>query len=103
MLVWQLKKSFSFKGNYWTKPSLRTFFGTAEHFQIKRGKAFADISKKNCIKKGSTGHQVQSGSPANCQSPDCPETGHFPSGTHQTLKDRNKLNKFKKLIIKKKK
>ena len=44
----------------------------------------------------------KSGSPANFQNPDCPETGHFPSGTHQTLKDRNKLNQSKKLIIIKK-
>ena len=52
MLVWQLKKSFSFKGNYWTKPCLKTFSGTAEHFQIKRGKAFADISNKKVFKVG---------------------------------------------------
>ena len=36
-------------------------------------------------------HHLRSGSPANFQNPDCPETGRFPS--HLTFKNRKKIQK----------
>ena len=59
-----------------------------------------NFNKCNRLKKGSTGHHIQSGNPENFQNLDCPETGRFPSRTpEQNFFFRNLFKRFTFLKI----